>query len=59
MGFAKALMEGKPVVFTSENEIPEVICPEGTEKEALEMMVVMGLIKLTTSENITIVAKNG
>ena len=52
MSFAKALMEGKPVVFTGGDK-PDVVCPEGKEKEALELMVDMGLIKLTRPQVIT------
>ena len=50
MSFAKELMEGKPVVFTGK-EVPNVICPKGKEKEALELMKDMGLITLTRMEN--------
>lgn len=52
MSFTKALMQGKPVIFTGENILPDVICPEGAEKEALEMMVDMGLIKLTRPQKV-------
>jgi hypothetical protein len=47
MSVGKALVEGQPVVFTGEGRLPEVVCEEGKEKEALELMVKMELITLT------------
>jgi hypothetical protein len=41
-----ALAAGTPVVFTTEGCIPEVVCVEGKEKEALELLHSMKLIKL-------------
>lgn len=41
-----ALARGIPVVFTGENQLPQVVCIPGKEKEALELMDKMGLIKL-------------
>ena len=46
MSMGKALVDGKPVVFTGEDRLPEVVCEEGKEKEALELMVQMKLITL-------------
>ena len=46
MSMGKALVEGKPVVFTGEDRLPEVVCEEGKEKEALELMEKMELITL-------------
>jgi len=47
MSMGKALIDGKPVVFTGADRLPEVVCEEGKEKEALELMVKMELITLT------------
>ena len=48
MSFTKELIKGKPVVFTGEDRpIPEVMLPEGKEKEALALLDQMGLIKIT------------
>ena len=46
MSIGKALMDGKPVVFTGKDRLPEVVCKEGKEKEALELMAQMNLITL-------------
>lgn len=49
MSFAKALKEGKPVVFTGK-EVPEVICEVGNEAEALNLLAEMGLITIVRPE---------
>lgn len=41
-----ALAAGIPVIFTSKDSKPQVICREGREREALETMSKMGLIEL-------------
>jgi hypothetical protein len=46
MSVGSALAEGKPVVFTGEGKLPEVVCEEGKEKDALELLVKMDIIKL-------------
>ena len=47
MSMGEALAKGIPVVFTVEGRLPEVVCEEGKEKEALELMEKMKLITLT------------
>jgi len=44
--FGGAIAEGTPVVITGKGMVPEVMMREGKEKEALEMLDKMGLIKI-------------
>jgi rubrerythrin len=50
MGFAKALKEGRPVVFTGK-EVPEVICEVGSEAEALDLLEKMELITIVRPQS--------
>lgn len=51
--FGEALAKGEPVIMTFEGKVPEVILQEGREKEALETMEKMGLIKLMYTRKMT------
>ena len=44
--FSEALEMGVPIVLTSKDGIPQVICEPGKERQALETMQKLGLIKL-------------
>ena len=44
--FGGAIAEGVPVVMTRQNGVPEVMMRVGKEKEALETLEKMGLIKI-------------
>ena len=46
MNIGGALAKGIPVVFTVEGKVPQVICAEGKEREALELLEKMELITL-------------
>lgn len=42
----EALMKGVPVVFTVKGRAPEIVCEPGKEKEALELLDKMGIVKM-------------
>jgi acetyl-CoA acetyltransferase len=44
--FGGAIASGVPVVMTGKDRVPEVMMQVGKEKEALEMLEKMGLIKI-------------
>jgi hypothetical protein len=46
MNLMGALAAGKPVVFTSKDKPPQVMLPDGKEKEALELLQSMKLIEI-------------
>lgn len=41
-----ALSEGKPVVFTTKDDVPNVVCDYGLEAEALKLLEDMKLIHI-------------
>ncbi len=42
----EALVTGRPVIFTGEGHVPQVVCEIGKEREALELMQKFKLIEL-------------
>ena len=42
----EALVKGVPIVFTVKDRIPEVVCEPGKEREALELLDKLKLIRL-------------
>jgi len=49
--FGGALMEGVPVVMTAKDKVPEILMRMGKEKEALETLAKMGLVKIVIVPN--------
>lgn len=42
----EALVKGVPVVFRIEGRVPEVVCEPGKEREALDLLDKLGIVKL-------------
>lgn len=46
----EALKNGEPVIFTFKDRVPELYMVPGKEKEALDLLVAKGLIKILDVE---------